>query len=87
MTPDAYQSAIEHAVKTDDRATIAAIGLRLAESAEAMTILLAKGYGTTGMGAGGAGAAGAERQTGRVGPQPKNANAQTDRKPHRRSPG
>lgn len=50
MTPAAYAAAIEHAVMNEDAATVNSIALRLQESAQAMQILLAKGYGTTGMG-------------------------------------
>jgi hypothetical protein len=49
MTPAAYIAAIEHAVMNEDAETVASIALRLVDTAEAMQILRAKGYGTSGM--------------------------------------
>lgn len=49
MAPDAYIAAIEHAVMNMDEEMVESIALRLCDSAEAMQILLANGYGTIGM--------------------------------------
>lgn len=49
MTPAAYIAAIERAVMNEDAETVASIATRLADTGEAMQILWAKGYGTTGM--------------------------------------
>ncbi|GAB3416707.1 hypothetical protein NX774_12155 [Massilia agilis] len=50
MTPAEYASAIVRAVMNENDAMLSSIAQRQAESAEAMSILLAKGYGTSGMG-------------------------------------
>jgi hypothetical protein len=49
MTPAAYVNAIERAVMNEDDETVASIAHRMADGAEAMQILRARGYGTTGM--------------------------------------
>lgn len=49
MSPNAYVAAIERAVMDMDEETVDSIALRLCDSAEALQILYAKGYGTAGM--------------------------------------